>query len=66
MDFSENERQHREDVRRACMIAASQDARYRARGFADSREFSKEMRRRAIHRRYSSWYAAVRMKELGL
>ncbi len=66
MDISASEQAHIEDVRRAIKLAEEQDARFRARGFSDSVDFSKEMQRRGIRRRYSAAYGAIRMKEVGL
>ena len=69
MDFSdmcESERQHADDVLLAGARAAQRDALLRTRGYADSREFAKEMQRRAIHHKYSKRYGAWLMKQLGL
>lgn len=65
-DMSESERQHMDEVLEAGARAAQRDAILRTRGYANSREYAKELRRHAIHHKYSKEYGAWLMKELGL
>jgi len=65
-DMSESERQHADEVLAAGARAAQRDAYLRTLGYADSREFAKELRRHAIHHKYSKEYGALLMKHLGL
>jgi len=69
MDYSEmceSERQHADDVLLAGARAAQRDAYLRTLGYANSREFAKEMQRRSIRHKYSKRYGAWLMKQLGL
>ena len=65
-DMCESERKHADDVLLAGARSAQRDAYLRTLGYADSREFAKEMNRRAIHHWYSKRYGAWLMKQLGL
>ncbi len=72
MDYSEyaslskSERQNMDDVLQADAHQAQRDAYLRTLGYANSREFAKEMQRRSIRHKYSKRYGAWLMKQLGL
>ena len=65
-DMCESERQHADEVLLASARSAQRDAYLRTLGYADSREFAKELQRHAIHHKYSKRYGAWLMKQLGL
>lgn len=72
MDFSEyarlskTERQHMDDVLRASAHAAQRDAYLRTLGYANSREFSKHLRRLSIDHHHSKRYGVWLKQALGL
>ena len=65
-NLSESERKHMDDVLLASARSAQRDAYLRTLGYADSREFAKELQRHAIHHKYSKRYGAWLMNQLGL
>lgn len=65
-NLSESERQHMDDVLLASARSAQRDAYLRTLGYADSREFAKEMQRLAIRHHYSARYGAWYKIQLGL